>query len=502
MLAMAMMLVGMMLASGTAGGELMTADYTTALEKSLLFLEAQRAGKLPSTQRVTWRGDSALQDGHAQGVDLTGGYYDAGDHVKFGFPMAFTITTLAWSVVEYHGSSGMNRQLRHALDAIRWGTDYFIKAHPQPDVLWAQVGDGDSDHVCWERAEDMTTSRQAYRLDSAHPGSDLVGETAAAMAAASLAFRITRVNLTYSHVLVDHAKQLFTFADNHQGKYDTSIGMSKYYASSGYMDELLWAAIWLYKATNDTEYLNYIVDKGVFLGGTNQVTKEFSWDMKYAGVQILASQLVMRGQEGVHEDALKQYIGGAQFYLCAQLQMNWDNMQRSPGGLLITQEWNNMQFVAAAGFLLSVYGDTLATAKQQLQCPMGMVTPGELLEEAQRQADYILGNNPKQMSYLVGYGGHYPQHVHHRGASIPSIKVSAQPVECRQGFANSFHSSMPNPNVIVGALVGGPDSQDNYSDDRSRYEQSEPTTTSIGPLVGLFARLANDPSTDRRLLSS
>ncbi|MCO5570466.1 hypothetical protein L7F22_024188 [Adiantum nelumboides] len=181
------------------------ADYAEALEKSLLFLEAQRAGKLPSTQRVTWRGHSALQDGFAQGVDLTGGYYDAGDHVKFGFPKAFTITTLAWSVVEY-GSSGMNRLLRHALDAIRWGTDYFIKAHPQPDVLGAQVGDGDSDHDCWQRAEDMTTPRPAYRLDSHHPGSDLVGETATAMAAASLAFRSTKVNFTYSHVLLDHAK--------------------------------------------------------------------------------------------------------------------------------------------------------------------------------------------------------------------------------------------------------------------------------------------------------
>ncbi|MCO5570467.1 hypothetical protein L7F22_024189 [Adiantum nelumboides] len=187
-------------------------------------------------------------------------------------------------------------------------------------------------------------------------------------------------------------------------------------------------------------------------------------------------------------------------YLCLQLLLDRSKLQHGAhcnfngtdllGGLLITQEWNNMQFVAMAGFLLSAYADTLAAAKQQLQCPMGMVTPRELLEEARRQADYILGNNPKQMSYLVGYGGRYPQQVHHRGASMPSVKVSPQPMGCTEGFATWCGSAGPNPNVIVGALVGGPDSQDNYDDDRGRYQQSEPTTTSIGPLVGLFARLA------------
>lgn len=38
-------------------------DYELALTKSLLYFEAQRSGKLPSSQRVTWRGNSALKDG-------------------------------------------------------------------------------------------------------------------------------------------------------------------------------------------------------------------------------------------------------------------------------------------------------------------------------------------------------------------------------------------------------------------------------------------------------
>jgi hypothetical protein len=40
-------------------------------------------------------------DGKDNGVDLTGGLYDAGDSVKFGLPMAFTATLLSWGVLEY-----------------------------------------------------------------------------------------------------------------------------------------------------------------------------------------------------------------------------------------------------------------------------------------------------------------------------------------------------------------------------------------------------------------
>lgn len=52
----------------------------------------------------------------------------------------------------------------------------------------------------------MTTSRTAYKLDAEHPGSDLAGETAAALAAASLAFK--PYDSAYSNLLLVHAKQV------------------------------------------------------------------------------------------------------------------------------------------------------------------------------------------------------------------------------------------------------------------------------------------------------
>lgn len=40
-----------------------SANYGDALWKSILFFEGQRSGKLPPSQRMTWRKDSALRDG-------------------------------------------------------------------------------------------------------------------------------------------------------------------------------------------------------------------------------------------------------------------------------------------------------------------------------------------------------------------------------------------------------------------------------------------------------
>ena len=54
-----------------------------------------------------------------------------------------------------------------------------------------QVGLGETDHDYWGRPEDMTMGRPASLLDEAHGGSEVAAETAAAMAAASIAFRPT-----------------------------------------------------------------------------------------------------------------------------------------------------------------------------------------------------------------------------------------------------------------------------------------------------------------------
>lgn len=52
------------------------------------------------------------------------------------------------------------------------------------------------------------------------------------------------------------------------------------------------------------------------------------------------------------------------------------------------------------------------------------------------KVDYIVGANPKKMSYLVGFGLNYPQKVHHRAVSIVSIKEDLAHVTCKEGFTD------------------------------------------------------------------
>ena len=84
------------------------------------------AGVLPRSNNISWRASSAVHDGQPI-ADLSGGYYDAGDNIKFGFPGAYTITVLSWSVIEYSAKYEALGELNHVKELIKWGSDYILK---------------------------------------------------------------------------------------------------------------------------------------------------------------------------------------------------------------------------------------------------------------------------------------------------------------------------------------------------------------------------------------
>nr|AGS32241.1 endo-beta-1,4-glucanase [Coptotermes gestroi] len=412
-------------------------DYKTVLKNSLLFYEAQRSGQLPADQKVTWRKDSALNDKGNNGEDLTGGYYDAGDFVKFGFPMAYTATVLAWGLVDYEAGYSSAGALDDGRKAVKWATDYFLKAHTAASEFYGQVGQGDVDHAYWGRPEDMTMDRPAYKIDAAHPGSDLAGETAAALAAASIVFR--GVDSSYSEKLLDRAKQLFDFADKNRGKYSDSITDARnFYASGDYKDELVWAATWLYRATNDDAYLTKAESlyNEFGLGNWNGA---LNWDNKVSGVQVLLARLTKKQE---YRDTVQGYVD----YLI-------NNQQKTPKGLLYIDQWGTLRHAANAALIILQAADLGISADSYRQF-------------ARKQIDYALGDGGR--SYVVGFGDNPPVRPHHRSSSCPDA-----PAVCDW---NTFNSPDPNFHVLTGALVGGPDQNDNYEDDRSDYISNEVAT--------------------------
>jgi endoglucanase len=479
-------LVILMLAGQICLGHLSSAqpsiDYQSALSTGLLFLNAQRSGKLPSESPIPWRGDSCLGDGWSDhGLDLTQGYFDSGDSCIFGLPLAYTLTMLSYGLVEYGTLYGPN--YAPALDAVRWGTDWLLKAHVSLNELYVQVGDGNIDHQCWQRPENLTTPRPSFAVNVSNPGTEPAAEAAAALASASIAFSTT--DPAYSQTLLVHAAHLFLFADKYLLPYTVSVPQAAafYNSYSGYGDELLWASAWLFRATADPVYLRYATGPNFddpSLAWQKAATK-ISWDSKLAGAAVLWSQL---GPPGA-SIPLDHYRQVANDFACHYVAPN--GVQKTPAGLAWLRGWSPLQYVTSSAFLIAAYADHLGDAS--VTCPDRAYSASELLAYSQGQADYILGLNPLSLSYMVGFTASYPTHVHHRAASIPQDGIN---YTCGGGF-KFFSTPKPNPTIVAGAIVGGPDASDGYLDVRSEFQQSEPSTYTLGCFLGLLARLSSGP---------
>ena len=447
-------------------------NYGEALQKSLFFYEAQRSGDLPAGNRINWRGDSGMTDGSDVGRDLTGGWYDAGDHVKFGLPMAASATMLAWGIVEYRSAYVSTGQLDQALAQLKWATDYFIKAHPTANELYGQVGNGGTDHAWWGPAEVMQMARPSYRVTTSCPGSDIAGETAAAMAAASMAFRPT--DPTYANTLLSHARQLYSFADNFRGAYSDCItDAANFYRSwSGFNDELVWGAIWMYRATNEQAFLDKATSYYANLSNQQQSTVKsykwtHAWDDKSYGSYVLMAKLT----------------GGANFHADAQRWLNWwtvggtahgadgTRVNYSPGGQAHLDQWGSLRYAANTAFAALVYSDAITDT----------VLKARYKDFAKRQVDYALGANPQNRSYVVGFGTNPPRNPHHRTAHGSWTDQLTFPTISRH--------------VLYGALVGGPSSPNDgasYSDDRGNFVNNEVATDYNAGFTSALARLAQE----------
>ncbi|XP_070571477.1 endoglucanase E-4-like [Ptychodera flava] len=408
-----------------------TYDYDEVLAKSIKFYEAQRAGPLPSNNRISFRGDSAVNDSGFNGEDLTGGYYDAGDHVKFGLPMAFTSTVLAWGLIEFKDAYEAAGQLSYMYETIKWATDYFIKAHVSPTGFYSQVGEGNIDHKYWGPPESMKMSRPPVLVDGiSMNGSDVVGETAAAMAAASIAFDGVTEYGSYSAILLEHAKQLFDFAYKYQGKYEAG----GYYKSFKYGDELCWAAAWLYKATGENEYLTTsetLYDRHCKARGW-----AFGWGNKNAGAQMLLYQLTGNNK---YKNKINQFV---------TKWMPGHRLHYTPLGLVYRNSWGPLRYAAGTAMIALIAADN-------------GINTDNFIEWAKGQIHYMLGDAGR--SFVVGFGHNPPVRPHHRASSCNCILTGSR----------ALKSPHDNPNVLVGALVGGPSSDDSYTDNRQDYMSNE-----------------------------
>ena len=362
---------------------------------------------MPADNRVPWRGDSGMTD------EILGGYMDAGDHVKFGFPMASFTTILAWGGINFKSGYDKAGQTEWLAKCLKWATDYFIACHKSDFEFIGQIGDGYADHAYWGRPEEMTMARPSFSITADKPGSELAGETAAALAASSIFFR-SLGDLEYADKCLSHAKKLFEFADTYRGDYTEAIPAADFYNDwGGYNDEIAWAAAWVAMATKDPADIATAESKYVEMGIQSANPGEISWDDKNAMVFLVMYELTGKAEYKKQVEAFLDFAFSA---------------DHTGKGLIWipSSEWGSLRY--AANF-----------AMYATQAVYSGIYEEKAFNFAESQINYILGDTGR--SFVVGWGNNPPERCHHRGASCPN-----RPAPC--GW-NDKDKPDPNPQVIT-----------------------------------------------------
>ena len=316
--------------------------------------------------------------------------------------------------------------------------------------------------------------RPAYVVHTSYGTSDLAGQIVAALASSALALKDAREPAEYDKLMTT-AAGLYKQAVRHEGlyaskfRYECTSKWAKsrvtskapraacppatqfakgsalvFYNSTTYRDDLLWAAAWMYKATNDTAYLAD-VDKyygaHVDFEGEKDVPLVFDWDNVFFGANVLLAQLTDEGAFHIAtQDMLKQWI-------CA-----------TTGKVLFTPKgraWNPEA---------PTTGGTMNTALLSLiygQLPSKFVPVGKRDRYtcfARAQMRYVLGDGGR--SLMAGWGKRPPQRVQSRMAACPKA-----PAPCDK--VRNLYGPGPNPNVLTGAIIEFPAYDDKFADVRA-----------------------------------
>ncbi|KAJ7068143.1 glycoside hydrolase family 9 protein [Mycena amicta] len=455
-------------------------QWATLLGSLLYFYEAQRSGDLTGTStRVSWRNSSALEDGKDQGIDLVGGYYDAGDYIKATYPLSFTLMSICWGAIDYGEGYDQANQTAYLDSMLRYGLDWLVKAHPSPSTLYVLVGNTDVDDAYWGGDAGIPSPRPSYAINDTHPGTDAAAAASAAFSACSALYSSRGFNGTYSKpaslrndsysaMLLTHAEQLYTFAVNATAGLKTyqstvpQVGES--YASSGFGDDLSLAALLLAWATGGAGY--YKDAERYFqqnqLGGQDAV---FNWDSKTPGIYVLFAQIAQSGSD------LSSNLTAWQ----AECERYFDDIVNNDGGGYLTNDgllyYNGDSDDAAlnpalnAAMLMTRYAPMASTSDRK----------DAYSKFAQSQVDYALGKNSMSAPYVVGANPNSPQNPHSAMASGGD------------DIGNIDTSPPQEAYVLYGAVIGGPDRHGRFYDIRSDWPETEVALDYNAPMLTLAA---------------
>ncbi len=408
-------------------------------------------------------------------IDVSGGFHDAGDHVKFGLPEAYAASVVSWGYYEFRQAYEETGQDTHVETICRHFCDYFMRStfrDEKGDVIafCYQVGDGAVDHQYWQSPEIDAMGRPAFFATSSLPTTDDVSESAAALAINYLNFKET--DPEYAEKCLDYSKALFDFANKNEKKVGAGgDGPASFYTSSKWEDDFCFAAGWLYLITKDHDYLeacekyiDYYAPPGYVL----------CWNDMWNGVGLVFGRIQDIYPEVCAET--RDARGYNQYEVLDFWKMQAKALNEvtsgkkgeiSPGGYLYLDKWGSARYNTAVQFTALVY-DKYNNGKDKYNEKNPDYT---FTDWAIGQMEYIIGDNPLGRSYIVGYGENSVKYPHHRAAS--GLTMAEDPA--------------PQKHVLYGALAGGPDAKDEHVDLTKDWIYNEVTIDYNAAVVGAAA---------------
>lgn len=492
-------------------------NYAKALQYSIYFYDGNMCGtEVSENDRYQWRGDCHAYDAQVPlqpmvdnvgtnlsqsfidkyqdildpdgdgYVDVAGGFHDAGDHVKFGMPENYAASTLGWGYYEFRDAYQKTGQDDHIETILRYFNDYLMKCtfrKADGDVIahCYQVGDGDIDHAYWNAPEIDSMARPAFFLTEDKPQTDYVASAAASLAINYLNFKDT--DPTYAAESLDYAKALFRFAQTHEKQLsDNADGPKSYYVSSKWEDDYCWAAAWLYKITGDMQYLEEIYPYYDYYAAPCYV---YCWNDMWSGVQCILGEISEETPLNEGEHTYPNFIDD--FKVAANKspyeEMNcWNSVEEAinkymtgglgtitPAGYFWLNTWGSARYNTAAQLVALVYDKYNNNAQ-----------PSKYSEWAKEQMEYLMGSNPMNRAYIVGYSENAAKFPHHRAAS----------------GLTKCEDTREQRHVLYGALVGGPDASDQHNDITADWIYNEVTidynAAFVGACAGLYEYFGDD----------
>lgn len=417
-------------------------NYAKVLQESLYFYDANMCGNLEGKCALSWRGnchtkqDSSVtytNNGKTYTLDVSGGFHDAGDHVKFGLPQGYAASMLGMSYYQFKDAFEELGQTEHLKTITDYFCDYFKRCtvYEGNDVIafCYQVGDGGSDHAIWSAPENQDgLERPAFFADASNPATD---EVSVAIAALALNYK----NFGNAEDL-KVAKDLYAFVQKNS-KSCATTGAYPYYHSQSYGDDLALAASALMVATGDSSY-NTVYNE-YKESGNNGVNQYWVLDWANSGAMACMLQKDSAKLKSITE-------------VCTQ-------KGKIDGVFNCVSDWGSCRYSAAEQFTGLVYDKLMGTSTFK--------------DWAISQMNYMIGDNPNKRCYIVGYNENSSKYPHHRAAS------------------NSTGDKVYNENhyTLLGALVGGPGSGGQYYDKQEDYHCNEVALDYNAGLVGSAAGL-------------